>query len=62
MWTTSHTPKKAPEEQPDYWMSYSDLMAGLVLIFVLLLCVFIMLSKKEIERKQAELNAKQLTL
>lgn len=55
MWRAK-TPRHIEEERPDYWVSYSDLMAGLVLVFILLLCIFIMLSKKDLEVKQKELE------
>ena len=31
------TPKASPEQEPDYWLSYSDLMAGLLMVFALML-------------------------
>ena len=40
----------------EYWMSYSDLMAGLVLIFILLLVFFIAQKKDEFEKQQKELE------
>lgn len=48
-------PEIEPQEDVDYWMSYSDLMAGLVLVFILLLVFFITLAKQDLEQKQQEL-------
>lgn len=53
---------EAPEEDVDYWMSYSDLMAGLVLVFILLLVFFIAHSKKNLEEQQEILAIKTAEL
>jgi chemotaxis protein MotB len=57
MFGLDRKPRRASGEPVEYWMSYSDLMAGLVLVFVLLLVYFITLSKTQLEERQRELDA-----
>ena len=48
---------KAPEELT-FWQSYSDMMAALLLVFVLIITFAISLTKSTYEEKQAELEAR----
>lgn len=48
-----------PTEQPNFWASYSDLMAGMLLVFVLLLVVALFHFAEFTERKQEVLDAQQ---
>ncbi len=64
--------KKRHEQQTDYWQSYSDMMAALLLIFVLIIAVaFLQLQKQkadldeqsqELEANEEELKAKEAEL
>ena len=58
----NRTPRKPASAPVDYWMSYSDLMAGLILVFILLLVFFIARSMREVEAQQSELAAQEVTL
>ncbi|QED28449.1 OmpA family protein [Microvenator marinus] len=46
----------------DYWMSYSDLMAGLLMVFILMLVGSIIAAKHDIEVQKAELEESRLEL
>lgn len=49
--------KKKQESQTDYWQSYSDMMAALLLIFMLIIAVaFIQLQQQKIEYEQLKKN------
>ncbi len=48
---------KEPEELT-FWQSYSDMMAALLLVFVLIIAFAISLTKSTYEEKQAELEAR----
>ena len=52
---------KDPEELT-FWQSYSDMMAALLLVFVLIIAFAISLTKSTYEEKQAQLNEIQETL
>lgn len=52
---------KAPEELT-FWQSYSDMMAALLLVFVLIITFSISLTKSTYEEKQAELEARNATI
>ena len=53
---------KASEEETSYWLSYSDMMAALLLMFVLIISLTIMQAKRRYEEKEKELaeNQKQI--
>ena len=45
--------KRRPEgEETSYWLSYSDMMAALLLIFILIISFTLMQSKSQYESKQ----------
>lgn len=49
--------RRRPEkEETSYWLSYSDMMAALLLIFILIISFTLMQSKSQYESKQAELD------
>lgn len=47
------------EEETSYWLSYSDMMAALLLIFILIISFTILQSKVQYEQKENELEAEQ---
>lgn len=51
--------KKRPEEETSYWLSYSDMMAALLLIFILIISFTILQSQKRYEQKEQELISQQ---
>lgn len=46
-------------EETSYWLSYSDMMAALLLIFILIISFTILQSQKQYEIKEEELAAQQ---
>lgn len=50
---------KNDNEEVSYWSSYSDMMAALLLIFILIISFTILQSKYQYEEKEKELNTKQ---
>ena len=48
--------RRPEEEETSYWLSYSDMMAALLLIFILIISFTLMQSKSQYESKQAELD------
>lgn len=48
--------RRPEEEETSYWLSYSDMMAALLLIFILIISFTLMQSKSQYESKQAELE------
>ena len=40
--------RKSEDEETTYWLSYSDMMAALLLVFVLIISFTMMQAKKEI--------------
>lgn len=46
-------------EETSYWLSYSDMMAALLLIFILIISFTILQSQKQYEIKEEELTAQQ---
>ena len=52
--------REAPKA--DYWVSYSDLMAGLLMVFILLLFSVLLLNKREVESREAEMDARDMEL
>lgn len=49
------TPQPEQDEPFEFWISYSDLMAGLLLVFILLLITTLLVSKEGLD-KQQQLN------
>ena len=47
------------DEETSYWLSYSDMMAGLLLTFVLIISLTVMQSKIKYDEKQTELAGKE---
>ena len=47
------------DEETSYWLSYSDMMAGLLLVFVLIITFTMLQAKWQYEEKVRELEAKQ---
>lgn len=48
--------QRTEEEETSYWLSYSDMMAALLLVFVLIITFTMLHSQKEFENKQAVLE------
>lgn len=51
--------KRKQDEETSYWLSYSDMMAGLLLTFVLIISLTVMQSKIKYDEKQTELAGKE---
>ncbi|MCR4740719.1 MAG: OmpA family protein [Lachnospiraceae bacterium] len=51
--------KKKLDEETTYWLSYSDMMAALLLIFVLIIAVTMLRAKIQFDQKQSELLGKE---
>lgn len=51
--------RKREDEETSYWLSYSDMMAALLLIFILIISFTILQSQTQYEAKEAELLAEQ---
>ena len=52
-------------EEPSYWQSFSDMMAALLLIFILIIAITLMIYRQkttDLEKTQQDLNAAQLDL
>ena len=52
--------KREAFEEPSYWQSYSDMMAALLLIFILIIAITLAIYKQkttDLEQTQIELNA-----
>ncbi len=47
------------DEEVTYWLSYSDMMAGLLLCFVLIIALTVLHSKIQYDQKQLELQGKE---
>lgn len=57
--------KKGAFEEPSYWQSYSDMMAALLLIFILIIAITLAIYKQKttaLEQTQLELNAAKQNL
>ncbi len=57
--------KRGTFEEPSYWQSYSDMMAALLLIFILIIAITLAIYKQkttDLEQTQSELNAAKQTL
>ena len=50
---------RRPDEETTYWLSYSDMMAGLLLTFVLIISLTVLRSKIMYDQKQTELAGKE---
>ena len=46
----------------DYWQSYSDMMAALLLMFILIMTLTLLQSLRKFEEKNADLERQQLTI
>ena len=53
--------RKKAYERHNVWRSYSDMMAGLLLLFVLVMCISFMQAQKNYQEKIAEKDDHQLT-
>ncbi len=53
---------KRRDEETSYWLSYSDMMAGLLLCFVLIISLTVLRSKVQYDEKQNELLGKEQEL
>lgn len=51
--------RKEPEELT-FWQSYSDMMAAMLLVFVLIIVFTITMAKRELENEQAKLEAERI--
>ena len=51
--------RRSNDEETSYWLSYSDMMAALLLIFVLIISFTMLQSKRQYEEKERELLAQQ---
>ena len=54
--------RKSEDDEPSYWLSYSDMMAGLLLVFVLIISFTILQAKAQYEAKEEELAAQALII
>lgn len=50
------------DEETSYWLSYSDMMAGLLLVFILIISLTVLRSKIQYDEKQQELAGKEQEL
>ena len=56
-----YSKRKKTYERHNIWRSYSDMMAGLLLLFVLVMCISFMQAQKNYQEKLAEEAAHQKT-
>lgn len=54
-----YTSKKSNKEKLNFWLSYSDMMAALLLVFILILSCVLLETRKTYEAKQSELIEKE---
>ena len=54
--------RKSEDEETSYWLSYSDMMAGLLLVFVLIISFTILQAKSQYEKKEEELAQQALVI
>lgn len=54
--------RRLNDEETTYWLSYSDMMAGLLLTFVLIISLTVLRSKIQYDAKQEELAGKEQEL
>lgn len=55
----AHRRKKLEDEETVYWLSYSDMMAALLLVFVLIITFTMLQAKKQYEQQENELIEQQ---
>ena len=53
----SHQRKQ--DEETTYWLSYSDMMAGLLLVFVLIIALTVLHARIQFDMKETELLGKE---
>ena len=58
----SRNRRKSEDEATSYWLSYSDMMAGLLLVFVLIISFTILQAKAQYEAKEEELAEQALII
>ena len=51
--------RRREDEDHSYWLSYSDMMAGLLLMFVIIISFTMMQAKRQYERDAKELAKQQ---
>ena len=54
--------RRKTDEETTYWLSYSDMMAGLLLVFVLIIAFTMLHAKMQYDEKQTELIGKEQEL
>ena len=54
--------RRKTDEETTYWLSYSDMMAGLLLVFVLIISFTMLHAKMQYDEKQTELIGKEQEL
>ena len=54
--------RKSEDEETSYWLSYSDMMAGLLLVFVLVISFTMLQAKSQYEQKEEELAQQALVI
>lgn len=54
--------KRKDDDETSYWLSYSDMMAALLLVFVLIISFTMLQSKRQYEEKEAKLQEQQSLL
>lgn len=55
-------PQRKQDEETAYWLSYSDMMAGLLLTFILIIALTLLNSRIQYDQKQNELLGKEQEL
>src|SRR5690554_22876 len=55
----SPPPTTDDHEDVEFWISYSDLMAGLLLVFILLLVSSLLIARQSIERQEQALEQRE---
>jgi chemotaxis protein MotB len=55
----SRRKRRHDEEETSYWLSYSDMMAALLLIFILIISFTLLQAKGQYENKEQELSEQQ---
>lgn len=51
--------RRAQDEETSYWLSYSDMMAALLLVFVLIISFTMLQAKKQYEEKETQLQVQE---
>ena len=54
--------RRKQDEETNYWLSYSDMMAGLLLTFVLVIALTVLHANIQFDMKQQELLGKEKEL